>query len=325
MSDTLTSTVLVVTDHTGSDEDGYVLTESSKRVLTAVRGVTSGPIVALALNSQPDTAALAAQGVTRVLAARLRRYSPRVPGIVADCVVAAAQACEPAAIVNVSNARGHDVAAQVAVLLGTGASVEVSSLQIEGTNLIASKSVLGGSWETQFHVTGGIPVIALRTAGLLSSEVDQPTTPEVEALPVAFRESSTIVSVKSSKQEDHTASLSEAAVVVCGGRGTQGDFTHVNALADRLGAAIGATRVATEEGWIDRSAQVGQSGVTIAPNLYIGLGISGDIHHVSGIRGAKTIVAVCDDSEAPIFELADFGVVGDLAEVVPQALAALDD
>ncbi|MBD3689908.1 electron transfer flavoprotein subunit alpha/FixB family protein [Nanchangia anserum] len=324
MSELIEGTILVVTDHTGDDEHGYVLTEASKRLLTATREIAGGDIVALALNSAPDVAALAAQGVTRIIAARLGRFSPRVPGIVADCVVAAARECDPEAILNVSNARGHDVAGQVAVLLGTGASVDVSSLRITQSRLLASKSVLDGQWETEFHVSGGVPVIALRTAGLVAADAPEPTTPEVEHLSVSFREASKAVAVKSSRTEDHTVSLTDAPVVVCGGRGTQGDFTLVNQLAERLGGAVGATRVATEEGWIDRAAQVGQSGVAIAPNLYIGLGISGDIHHVSGIRGAQTIVAVCDDAEAAIFELADFGVVGDINVVIPQALSALD-
>lgn len=323
MSTTIDATVLVVTDHTGNDDDGYVLTEASRRLLTLARGLCSGRLVALALNSAPDTAALGAVGVDHIIAARLGRYSPRVPGIVADCVVAAQQACAPEAILNVSNARGHDVAAQVAVLLGSGASVEVSALSVEDDRLIASKSVLGGRWETRFAVTGGVPVIAVRTAGLVARDADAPTNPEVEHLSVTFRDSSKAVRVDSTREDAQTMSLTDAPVVVCGGRGTQGDFSLVNALAERLGGAVGATRVATEEGWIDRSTQVGQSGVAIAPNLYIGLGISGDIHHVCGIRGAKTIVAVCDDSEAPIFELADFGVVGDMNEVVPQALEAL--
>ncbi|MDU0969327.1 MAG: electron transfer flavoprotein subunit alpha/FixB family protein [Actinomycetaceae bacterium] len=324
MTEQLNDTILVVTDHTGNDEDGYVLTEASKRLLTVARGLTTGPLVALALNQAPEVAALGAYGVTRVIAARLGHYSPRVPGIVADCVVAAAKECQPAAILNVSNARGRDVDAQVAVLLNAGASVDVAKVAVVDGNLVASKSVLGGTWETEFHMTRGIPVIALRTAGLPTEEVAEPTTPEVDALSVTFRESSKAVSVKSSIPGADTVSLTDASVVVCGGRGTQGDFTLVNQLAERLGGAVGATRVATEEGWIDRSAQVGQSGVAIAPNLYIGLGISGDIHHVSGIRGAKTIVAVCDDSEAPLFELADFGIIGDINEVIPQALRALD-
>ena len=98
-----------------------------------------------------------------------------------------------------------------------------------------------------------------------------------------------------------------------------GDFDLVRSLAEPLNAAVGATRVACDEGWIERSAQIGQTGETVSPRLYIGLGVSGAVHHTSGIQGAGTVVAICDDSEAPIFEMADFGVVGDVTEVVPPA------
>ena len=112
-------------------------------------------------------------------------------------------------------------------------------------------------------------------------------------------------------------------VVVVGGGGTEGDFTPIEELADVLGAAVGATRVATDEGWIDHSAQIGQTGVTVAPRLYIGAGVSGAIHHRSGMQAAETIVAVNTDPDAPIFELADLGIVGDLTEVLPQAAAEI--
>jgi electron transfer flavoprotein alpha subunit len=117
--------------------------------------------------------------------------------------------------------------------------------------------------------------------------------------------------------------LSEAQVVVAGGRGTHGDFTALEDLADVLGAAVGATRVATDEGWISRDAQIGQTGTTIAPRLYIGAGISGAVHHRGGMQAAGTIVAVNTDPESPIFEIADFGVVGDLFTVLPQVTAEL--
>ena len=117
--------------------------------------------------------------------------------------------------------------------------------------------------------------------------------------------------------------LGEARTVVVGGRGVDGDFDLVRSLAQPLDAAVGATRVACDEGWIERSAQIGQTGETISPRLYIGLGVSGAVHHTSGIQGAGTVVAICDDSEAPIFEMADFGVVGDVTEVVPQLVEEL--
>ncbi|GAB3217982.1 hypothetical protein GCM10027586_10990 [Kineococcus gypseus] len=115
--------------------------------------------------------------------------------------------------------------------------------------------------------------------------------------------------------------LAEAEVVVVGGRGTDGDFAPVEELADVLGGAVGATRVATDEGWIGHEAQVGQTGVTISPRLYVGAGVSGAVHHRGGMDASVTVVAVNEDPDAPIFEFADYGVVGDLTEVLP-ALSA---
>jgi electron transfer flavoprotein alpha subunit len=117
--------------------------------------------------------------------------------------------------------------------------------------------------------------------------------------------------------------VGEAQVVVVGGRGTEGDFAPVLELADALGGAVGATRDATDEGWIEHEAMVGQTGVSISPRLYVGVGVSGAVHHRGGMQASGTIVAVNSDPEAPIFEIADFGVVGDLFEVLPQAAAEI--
>jgi electron transfer flavoprotein alpha subunit len=126
---------------------------------------------------------------------------------------------------------------------------------------------------------------------------------------------------------EHTATgrpeLSEARFVVAGGRGVDGDFGPVEDLADALGAAVGASRAATDAGWIDHSAQVGQTGTTVSPQLYISAGISGAIQQKAGMQTAKTIIAINKDPDAPVFEIADLGIVGDLAQVLPQAAAEI--
>lgn len=323
-----TGPLLVLVDHVPADEGRAVLSEASRRLLTMAQQLQPGNVWAIALSADPDLEGLGQLGASGVYVPELEGLSPRIPAVVADAALACVRACphQPLALLCVSTSRGRDVAAQVATSLHSGASAEVSSLQLEGERLLASKDVLGGTWETQFQITRGIPVIALRTTALKA--VVSPVGEPVQRVDVSvdFRPSSRQVSVVSSRRtQQQGPALAEAPVVVCGGRGTNGDFAPVRRLAQRLGGAVGATRVATEEGWIDRAAQVGQSGESIAPLLYIGLGISGDVHHVSGIRGARTIVAVCDDPDAAIFPLADLGIVGDLKQVVEQALEELGD
>lgn len=322
----LSTPILVITDHTGNIDDGFVLTNPSKQLLTLARTLTTGRIDAIALNPAPDMEELGAYGVDRVFTPDLTGVSPRVPAIVAECGFAAArQDLTYCAVLNVSNYRGRDVAAGLAMLLGSGAAVDVTDCHIADGGIEATKSVLAGSWTTSFKVTRGTPVVSLRPSSVEAVRTPEPTTPELIAMDVHFSDSARAVEVVESVQQEGTGrvSLAEAPVVVCGGRGTDGDFSQVEQLADELGGAVGATRVACDEGWIDRAAQIGQTGVTVAPNLYIGLGVSGAVHHACGIQASDHIVAVVDDPDAPIVELADFVVIGDINEVVPAALDEL--
>lgn len=326
MTETFDAPVLVVTDHTGDDTAGYTLTLASAQLLTLARSLTTGPVVAVALNPTPDLDALSAQGVAEVLVPGLAGHSPRVSAVVADAVRACLPLVDhPAALLCVSNYRGREVTARLAAQLDSGAAVDVSALSVEGGELRARKSALAGSWTTHVHVTRGMPVIAVRPSSVEVHDAPRPSQPARRDVDVDFSPEALAVTVESSLAQADTGrvSLTEAQVVVVGGRGTDGDFGPVEALADALGGAVGATRVASDEGWVPRALQIGQTGVSVAPKLYVGLGVSGAIHHTVGMQSAQHVVAVCDDPDAPIFELADFGVVGDLFEVVPQAIEAL--
>lgn len=318
--------VLVLTDHTGDDMQGYTLTTPSRQLLTLARRLTSGPLVAVALNPAPDMEALGAQGVATVLVPDLAGYSPRVSAVVGDALVACAKAVEPALIMTVANYRGREVAARVAVALRSGAAVDVSAVEVGTDGLRVTKTALAGSWTTTVRITRGTPVIALRPSVVTEEDAPAATVPVRQDLTVTYSTEAGAVEVVSSAEQERTGrvGLTEARTVVVGGRGTDGDFGPVEALADALGGAVGATRVASDEGWVPRSIQIGQTGVNVAPNVYIGLGVSGAIHHTVGMQSSAHIVAVCDDPDAPIFEIADFGVVGDLFEVVPQAIAAIE-
>ncbi len=240
--------------------------------------------------------------------------------------MAAVGAVQPAAVLVVSDYRGKELAGRAAVVLGSACVSDVTALEAAGTELRASKLVLSGSWSTTAGVASGgsAPIIAVRPgiaevaaaegAPLTAEPLEVPVSAEAAAVHLVSREATSVAS---------GPALSEARTVVVGGRGVDGDFDLVRSLAQPLDAAVGATRVACDEGWIERSAQIGQTGETISPRLYIGLGVSGAVHHTSGIQGAGTVVAICDDSEAPIFEMADFGVVGDVTEVVPQLVEEL--
>ena len=306
-------------------------TGPSLELLTAARGLTGGDVIALALQplGEPARAALAGAGATRLLTADLGE-SAHLPATAADAVVAAVGTVQPAAVLVVSDYRGKELAGRAAVLLDSACVSDATALEAGGAGddsvLRASKLVLSGSWSTTVSVgsAGSAPIIAVRPgiaevsaadgAPLTAEPLEVPVSAEAAAVRLVSREATSVAS---------GPALTEARTVVVGGRGVDGDFDLVRSLAEPLGAAVGATRVACDEGWIERSAQIGQTGETISPRLYIGLGVSGAIHHTSGIQGAGTIVAVCDDSEASIFEMADFGVVGDVADVVPQLVDEL--
>ena len=306
-------------------------TGPSLELLTAARELTGGDVVALALQplGEAASAALAGAGATRLLSADLGEAA-HLPATAADAVVAAVGAVQPAAVLVVSDYRGKELAGRAAVLLDSACVSDATALEAGGAGddsmLRASKLVLSGSWSTTVSVgsAGSAPIIAVRPgiaevsaadgAPLTAEPLEVPVSAEAAAVRLVSREATSVAS---------GPALTEARTVVVGGRGVDGDFDLVRSLAEPLGAAVGATRVACDEGWIERSAQIGQTGETISPRLYIGLGVSGAVHHTSGIQGAGTVVAICDDSEAPIFEMADFGVVGDVTEVVPQLVEEL--
>ncbi|WP_371151808.1 electron transfer flavoprotein subunit alpha/FixB family protein [Buchananella felis] len=330
----LTETLLVMVDHVGDAEQGYTLTTPSAELLTLARSLTSGDVVAVALNDAPDTAALGSHGASVVYTPDLAGYSPRVPAVVADAVQACIRkagegssegAGEPAAVLLVSNYRGKEVAARLAVSRASGAVVDATRLEVSGGELVATKSVLSGTWTTSYRITRGTPIVAVRPSSVSAEPLATPLDPVVVPVAVEYSAEAQAVSVESST---HTGTagkvpLAEAQTVVCGGRGTGGDFSLLEELADALGGAVGATRVATDEGWVDRSLQIGQTGVSVAPRLYIGAGVSGAIHHTSGMASSGTIVAIVDEDDAPITQIADLTVVGDMFEVVPQILAEL--
>ena len=203
--------------------------------------------------------------------------------------------------------------------------MDASGVEVVDARVVATKTVLAGTWTTRCAVRTSLAVVAVKANSTQPEPAAVPTVPIVETRTVTVDAGAPLAVVveHTERAGSDRPALGEAQVVIVGGRGTNGDFTPLEELADLLGAAVGATRVATDEGWIDRDAQIGQTGVTVAPKLYVGAGVSGAVHHRGGMQASGTIVAVNSDPEAPIFEIADLGIVGDLFSVLPQASAEL--
>lgn len=318
-----TPTVLVLVDH--HDAGGATAVRGpSLELLTLARRL--GRPVALWLGAADDAAAaadeLARHGAQGVLAAQAAG-APRADEI-AQLVVAAVRASGARAVLATSTFLGKEVLALVGRQTGAGVVVDASDLAWEGERLVVTKSAFAGTWTTRCAVLTPLAAVAVKAGAAAAEPVDAPPASlEVAPLAVELAPSPVTLVERTERAASGRPELAEAQVVVAGGRGTDGDFAALEELADVLGAAVGATRVATDEGWIDHAAQIGQTGVTVSPRLYIGAGVSGAVHHRGGMQASGTIVAINSDPDAPIFEIADYGVVGDLHAVVPQLIEAL--
>ncbi|MCC3650321.1 MULTISPECIES: electron transfer flavoprotein subunit alpha/FixB family protein [Streptomyces] len=307
--------VLVYVDHV----DGSVR-KPTLELLTIARRI--GEPVAVHLGAGADTAApvLAEYGAVKVLTADAPEFADYLVVPKVDALEAAVAAVSPAAVLVPSSADGKEIAARLAVRIGSGIITDAVDVEAGDEGPVASQSVFAAAFTTKSRVSKGTPVITVKPNSAAPEAAQAAGT--VEQLAVTFGDKATGTKVTSRTPRESTGrpELTEAAIVVSGGRGVNGaeNFPVIEALADSLGAAVGASRAAVDAGWYPHTNQVGQTGKQVSPQLYIAAGISGAIQHRAGMQTSKTIVAVNKDSEAPIFDLVDYGVVGDLFQVLPQ-------
>jgi electron transfer flavoprotein alpha subunit len=238
----------------------------------------------------------------------------------------AIQSHTPAAVLIANTVDGREVAGRLAVRLDSSVLVDAVELVTTESGIVATHSVFGGSYTVESHVAGGLPIVTVRQGSPDGRIVVSEPGVTVVQISVDGKANGTITGTSVRESSSSRPELRGAEKVVAGGRGlgSAEKFILVKELADSLGAAVGASRAAVDAGYIPQSHQVGQTGVTVAPQLYVALGISGAIQHRAGMQTAGTIIAINKDADAPIFAVADFGVVGDIFTVVPQLLAALE-
>lgn len=306
--------VLVLVDH-----DGERVHKSTYELLAAARRLGDPAAVVV---GTPGTAArlkesLARHGATHVYVAEATEAGEFLATPAVDALELAVREASPAAVLVSATTDGKEVAGRLAARLDAGLLIDAVDVDSSGA---VTQIVFGGSYTVRSQVTHGIPVIALRP-GSFEPE-DRPVVAGEQELapPPIVPEASARVTARRAAVAGDRPALTEATVVVSGGRGVAGadGFKVVEELADALGGAVGASRAAVDAGYYPHQYQVGQTGKSVSPQLYIALGISGAIQHLAGMQTSKTIVAVNKDPEAPILDLADYGVVGDLFAVAPQ-------
>ena len=303
-----------------------VVRKATLELLTLARRLGDPAAVLCGPADEVTTGVLGEHGATRVYVAADPAIDEHLVAPKVDALVAAVRRAEPAAVLVTSGPEGTEVAARAAVRLDSGIITGAVDVTPGDGGPLVTQSVFSGTWTAQSQVVRGTPVISVRP-NAVTPEV-APAQGVVETLEVEVGDASRGARVTRRAPKDHTGrpDLADAAIVVAGGRGmgSAEAFAVLEQLADALGAAVAASRAATDLGWYGHDFQVGQTGKTVAPQLYLAGGISGAIQHRAGMQGSRTIVAINKDPKAPIFGIADFGVVGDVHSVLPALVSEVE-
>jgi electron transfer flavoprotein alpha subunit len=296
----------------------------SWELLTAARTLADalgGTVTAVVSGVDSATAqSWASAGADRLLLADDANLAGLLTGPAAAMVEQAAALVQPAVILAPGTTAGRDYAPVVAARLGAGLAADCTEVTAEGGQISALRPVLGGRAVSRVHFAPGQPALATLRPGSYARPVAGATNPAVEQLAVTLSPDDLRVTLAGTEAKGGEGSrLDSADVVVAGGRGLKepDKFALVEQLAATLGGAVGATRAVVDAGWRPHHEQIGQTGRTVSPKLYIAVGVSGAVQHNVGMQGSDAIVAINRDPDAPIFKLASFGIVGDLFEVVP--------
>ena len=301
------SEVLVLVDHV----DGKV-TKPTLELLTIARRLGEPSAVVI---GSVDTSSLKQYGAAKIYTVDDADIKGYLVAPKAEVLAQLVEKTSPAAVLLPSGGEGKEIAGRLAVKTGSGLITDAVDVAADGTT---TQSVFAGSYTVQAKVTKGTPIITVKPNSATPEQAEGEGAEEEFSATISDRAKGARITASEPRKASGRPELTEAAIVVSGGRGTGGDFSEVEGFADSIGAAVGASRAAVDSGWMPHAFQIGQTGKTVSPQLYVASGISGAIQHRAGMQTSKTIVAVNKDDEAPIFELVDFGVVGDLHTVLPK-------
>ncbi|HET9895008.1 MAG TPA: electron transfer flavoprotein subunit alpha/FixB family protein [Streptosporangiaceae bacterium] len=310
--------ILVLAEH-----DGEAVKKVTFELVTIARKFGEPAVVWAGSGAQAAQERLAEYGAAKVYVADGAEYDEYVVAPKAELLAELVRQKSPAAVLLPSTAEGKEIGGRLAVRTGSGILTDVVGIT---DDLTAEQLIFGGAINVSSRVRSGTPIIAVRPNAITPEAAAGPATIEPVSVSISDTAKQARVLERVAQQRGARPELTEASIVVSGGRGvgSADNMALIEKLADSLGAAVGASRAVTDAGWYPHQFQVGQTGKTVSPQLYVAVGISGAIQHRAGMQTSKTIMVVNKDPEAPIFELADYGVVGDLFKVVPQLVDEID-